>query len=64
MPARNCEYYKARNTNDRINCLSCQHWGRNKCQIERLVKCNGKTELVHEYFPGSGRSRQVTGLLR
>jgi hypothetical protein len=48
MPAKSCDYYKPVNARSRIVCPNCWHWNNNKCSIERLVKVNGKTDLVHE----------------
>jgi hypothetical protein len=59
-----CDYYKAKNLKDIINCPNCTQWSGRKCNIEDQVKRNDKTDLVHESIRGGCRSGRVTGVLR
>ncbi|SMC63605.1 hypothetical protein [Sporomusa malonica] len=64
MEKNSCDYYKAVNQDDRINCPNCQNWGGAKCEIEDKVKRNDKTEMVHEPFRNIGRSSRVTRVFK
>jgi len=41
-----CNYYHAKDPQDKQNCPNCIHWSGTRCSVEYMF--NGKTDLVHE----------------
>ena len=53
-----CEFYKPIKP-DIMNCPNCTYWSGARCNIERKVLANNKTDLVHEEVAPYRKGRAV-----